>query len=424
MLKRVLIFVVFIALVGAVSSLVYFNVQDTEFRLTPDQAFTLPLGVLMLVATLAGALIMFIAALMREGRHALRDWRVHREMQSAERTAEHRALARSLLLAGDYKRARSLFTRATKRREPDVGDVIDYAETYIIEGDPTQARRILEDGQQDFGNEPLLLYALANACCAAGDDAAAISNLERALTVYPSSADILTLLRDLLFKTGAWRRAQEIQQRIVELKPEDEVERNRLLGARYEAARLATGEEREAALKNITTFDPDFAPAIVERARVLAAAGDDKRAVKSLEKAARRKPRAGVLEELERLTPAEQAGRLVKLYSKLVAAHPDNAALRLRAARYLISAGRIEGAAELLDGVSENGHGPALHALWAEVHSARSNPELAEASYRRALASSTSAARDSLRCQRCGVTTDVWRARCERCGSWGSLEAI
>ena len=83
MLRRIVAFALFIALIGAVSFLVYFNAQETLFRLTPRHEFTLPLGVLILGATIAGALVMFVLALMREGRHALREWRVHRELHAA-----------------------------------------------------------------------------------------------------------------------------------------------------------------------------------------------------------------------------------------------------------------------------------------------------------------------------------------------------
>ena len=129
MLRRIVAFLVFIALIGAVSFLVYFNVQETQFRLTPKHTFNLPLGVLMLGATIAGALVMFVLALMREGRHALREWRVHRELRAAERTAEYQSEARSLALSGDFRRARALLAKATLKRAPDVSDTVSCSTT-------------------------------------------------------------------------------------------------------------------------------------------------------------------------------------------------------------------------------------------------------------------------------------------------------
>src|SRR6185503_3337401 len=174
------------------------------------------------------------------------------ELQAAERTAEYQTEARSLALAGDFKRARLLLAKATNKRAPDVSDVVDYAETFLLEGDAGQARRVLEEGQKDFGNEPLLLFALARACRAGGDTAAAISTLERALRVYGSSLPILTMLRDLLFEAGSWERAGQVQELITGLRPTDERERNLLAGARFEAAKSQAADARASALRGVT----------------------------------------------------------------------------------------------------------------------------------------------------------------------------
>ena len=55
MIRRIVAFVVFIALIAGVSMLVYFNAQETSFRLTPSREVTLPLGMLMLGALVGRA---------------------------------------------------------------------------------------------------------------------------------------------------------------------------------------------------------------------------------------------------------------------------------------------------------------------------------------------------------------------------------
>jgi len=423
MVRRIGTFLTLILLIAAVSSLVYFNAQETLFRLTPEVAFTLPLGVLMLAAGVAGAVLMFVLAMMREGRHALRDWLVHRELRSAQRSVESIAEARSLTLAGDYKRARSLLARATQKRSPEIGDVIDYAETFLLEDDPMQARRVLEEGQKDFGNEPLLLFALARTCRAAGDAAAAISSLERALAVYPRSLPLLTMLRDILFETESWERAEEVQRRIVELKPNDASESNWLLGARFEAAARAEESTRETGLRSLCQDDPDFAPAVVARARELDSSGDPRRAGKLLEKAARRRPRGAVLDEYERIVGTDDPLRTAKLYQKLIAANPTSSQLKVRAARYLAGSGREEDAAGVLDSLTDNGQPPYAQAVWAEIHDARHNADLAHSSYREAFTSG-GLGRPEFVCEICGAHSEHWHARCDGCGAWGMLESL
>ncbi len=422
MLRRIATVIAAVALIGAVCTQVYFNAQEATFRLTPDHTFTLPLGVLMLASLVAGALFMFLITLAREGRHALSDWQVQREKRVEERNIEHRRQARSLSLAGDYQRARTLFAKAAKRRAPDVLDVIDYAGTYLVEGRADEARRMLEEGQKDFGNDPLLLAALARACSGCGDTAAAISALERALAVYPASVEILKSLRDLLFDSESWARAVEVQQRIVELTSQDETERRRFAGAKFEAAMRLEGSEREAALRALSGTDPDFVPAIIERSRALAAADDGKQAFKVLEKAAKRRPHTAILDGLEALSGSDQVARMTKLYSKLVVAFPEDQPLRLRSAAYLLSADRAEDAAKLLDGTPGDGAAKyAHHALTAKVHAARAEPDMEQASYRDAVVSNPPGAND-LRCGDCGRRAMDWTARCGHCGSWNSID--
>lgn len=423
MLRRIITFIVLITLIGAVSSLVYFNSTEAAFRLTPQYVFTLPLGVLMLIAAVAGALVMFVVAIMREGWHAVHEWRVHRGIQRAERMAEARAQARSLSLAGEYKKARALFTKATKRRQPDVGDVIDFAGTYVLEGDYAQARQILEDGQKDFGNDPLLLYALARTCRRADDSVAAISALERALAVYPNSLRILTMLRDLLFETGAWPRAAQIQERIVKIKPEDPIEHNRLLGARFEAAASADASTREADLKALLGRDPEFLPAALGQAELLENTDNLKQAIKILEKAIRHHPRSVALDALERLNGNVKPARMAKLYATLVSSQPESVALRCRAARYLTRYGMVDEAASTLDAVANIADLPEVQAVWAEIHEARSNPELAHAACRAALSSDHDSSA-VFTCQICATPAKQWEHRCSQCGSWGTLESL
>jgi HemY protein len=377
----------------------------------------------MLAATIAGALLMFLVALWREGRHAMREWRVHREMRAAQRSVEATAQARSLALAGEFSRARALLKRATQKRSAEVADIIDYADTFMLEGDAAQARVILEEGQRTFGNDPILLYALANACVASGDARTAITTLERALAIHPRSPRLLALLRDQLFAVEDWQRATAIQARIVELNPANEVESNRMLGARYEAALRAAETERGALLKTLCNQAPGFTPATVERARSLARAGEQRRALKLLERALAPKPRSVLLDLYEEIARTEDVSRVNKLYSKLVALHPQAVDLKLRAAGALISRHRLDEAAALLSSCSSNGSAPAAQMLWAQLHDARNQPDLAHAAYREAAAGGY-LAKPRFACEKCGTMSESWRARCDNCDTWGFVEDL
>jgi len=418
MLRRILAFLAFVALVAAVSALVYFNPTAIAFRYAPDDTVTLPLGLLMLAAAIAGMVVMFLLMLLREGRQAVHEWRVQRGIRSAERTATLRAEARHLSLAGDFARARTLFAKVMKMKDPDIADLIDYANTHALEGNAREAKRILEHGQKDFGNDPLLLFELAKAARAAGDTAAAVSALERALAVYPRSARLLTTLRDALMDTGVWERAAEIQERVVQLKPNDETERNRLWGARYEAASRMAPAERMAALKAITVAQPDFAPAALERARTAALTGDGRRGVRILEKAIRQRPRGALFDELEKVCSDDNT-RVVKAYSKSVEGFPRLDGLRARAARYLVQIGRSQEADALLrDARSEDTQG-VLSAARGMLMEAQSQLGGGGAGSRR-----SGIELNLWRCEACKTPAERWTARCPRCGAWGLVDDL
>ena len=419
MLRRILTFIAFVALVAAVSALVYFNPTDASFRYAPDATITLPLGVLMLGAALAGMVVMFLLMLLREGRHAVHEWRVQRGIRGAERTASLRAEARNLSLAGDFARARTLFSKVMKMRDPDVADLIDFANTHTLEGNAREAKRVLEHGQKDFGNDPLLLFELAKVARVAGDDASAVSALERALAVYPRSSRLLTMLRDALMDAGAWERAAEIQERILQLKPNDETERNRLWGARYETAvRLAPGE-RMAALKAITVGQPDFAPATLERARTAALTGDERRSVRILEKAIRQRPRGVLFDEFEKLCTADDPARVAKLYIKSVEGFPQLDGLRARAARYLIHVGRTQDAEATLHAAPSDDTRGVLSAARGSLLEARSQLRGAPGGSDRPRPEP-----HLWRCDGCRTPAERWAARCPRCGAWGLVDDL
>ena len=63
MLRRILYFILALAVIGCVATLVYLNPQPTEFGLTPDMRVTLPLSFLILGGAVAGVVLTFAASL-------------------------------------------------------------------------------------------------------------------------------------------------------------------------------------------------------------------------------------------------------------------------------------------------------------------------------------------------------------------------
>jgi thioredoxin-like negative regulator of GroEL len=422
MFRRTLLFVVLLLMAGAIAALLHLNPDKASFSLGAEWAVELPVGVLVLLSLCAGALAIFVLALIHEGRNALRAWRVNREVRAAAWSLSARSEARSLALSGDYARARALFTKAAKKHEPDPGQVVDMADTWFEEGRPDQARKLLEDGLKDLGNDPLLLFAYARACSLLDDHTAAVSALGRARASYPDSPRVLEMLRDELFAAADWDAAEQVQQRLVRIRPDDDGERNRLLGARFEKAMQNQGELREALLRSITDSDPDFSAALLERARTLATSDHQRQATRLLEKAVLRKPTAILLRELELLTDGDQAGRMPKLYGKLLARYPDEQSLALLAARYYAGHSQADTARELLEKTAVDND--AVKTLWLQIEAGSSASGNAVSSD--AGSNGNAAIADGpgpvFACSACSAGSSEWTPRCSCCGRWSSLD--
>ncbi len=426
MLRRIFFFVLAITIVAAIAALVYMNPQQTSFSLTPDRTVKLPVSLLSLAAMVAGMVLTFIVTLFREGRRAVREWQVFREKRAAERHVELKSEARSLALAGNFNKARSVLKKATARSVKDVDSLVDYAETYLLEGKPEEAKRTLEDGQSQFGNDPVLLFAMAKAHRILGENGAAVTALERSLAAYPNSIQVLEPLRDVLFEMGKWQKAADVQQHVCELRPDDGKERNRLLGARMEASREEEPAARDSILRSILSSEPGFTAAIIERARILGSEDARRKAVRLLEKSLAKNPRVELLDALEQTAGVEDSDRIAKLYKSLAKTPPETDSLnrnavRLRAARYLLTHEQASEATEILKLVDSQAFPQATQLLWGMVHQSAGNWDLASVAYKQTL-ESEAFPRFEYRCSACAAVSDRgWQARCDHCGMWSCL---
>lgn len=381
MLRRAFTFLTVVTLVVAAGLLVYLNPDESSLRLTRAYDLELPLGVLIVAAALAGGVLVFIANLAREGQRALREWRARRHVAAADRTVQMRADGVALTVAGDYRKARTLLAKALRAEEAGPADVIAYAQAFSADGEHGSARRILEKGLEDFGNDASLLLALGSTCRASGDPPSAATALERALSLHPSSPVILASLRDALFDCGNWRRAAEVQERVLGSRPNDERERNRLDGARFEAALVAEPTERHTLLDRILKDSPGFVPAMLAKAELLEAEERSEEAVRMLERGLKRRPDCELLEAMAKLSG------------------PNLRRLE-RSCRRLLSAAD---------------KGPSLEASVERLLAASAAGQTGAGNGTRPLA-------ELPRCSGCRRLAENWAPRCPGCGRWDSLE--
>jgi predicted Zn-dependent protease/uncharacterized integral membrane protein len=324
MLRRALTFFLAVLLIGGVSSLVYFNSQPTTLRWGPRQELTLPLAWLILGSTVAGASLVFLVLLAREGHWAVRQWRLLRALRAAERAADRRSEARASALAGRHAKARTLLAKTATGPGAVLDDAVDYGEAFLAEGKAGDARTHLEDARREFGDAPSILYALARACRALGDDAGAVAVLDRAIEKLPASAALNELLRDTLVDLGWWARAEAAQQRLVDLRPGDAEEKRQLIEIRMHEAECGDAVERDQALRGVLAMDPSWPAAAAGRADHLLAGGQKRAALRILVRALKRRPAEETLAALDRALADDGVRKVLRVYRRLRRAHPAN----------------------------------------------------------------------------------------------------
>lgn len=348
MLRRSLTFLVAVMLIGGVSSLIYFNSQPTTLHWAPRQELTLPLAWLILGSTLAGASLVFLVLLAREGHWAMRQWRLLRALRASERAAARRSEARASVLAGRHAKARTLLAKTATGAAAIVDDAVDYANAFLAEGKPGEARTHLEDVRRELGDDPSILHALARTCRALGDDSSAVAALDRAVEKLPASALLHALLRDCLVDLGWWPRAEVAQQRLVDLLPTDRAEKKRLIEIRMKTADLGDPSGRETALRGVLAMDPSWPAAAAARADMLTAQGQKHAALRILLKAAKRRPADETLCALDRRLADENVRKVLRVYRRVRRTHPTDGDLIVHQAAQLLRFARHTQAEVLL----------------------------------------------------------------------------
>ena len=387
MLRRTVTFLTAVALIGGVASLVYFNSQPTTLRWGPTQELTLPLAWLIVASTIAGAALVFMVLLAREGHWALRQWRLLRSLRASEHAAARRSEARACVLAGRHAKARTLLAKTASGPGAVIDDAVDYGEAFLAEGRVAEARTHLEDARRELGDDPRILHALARCCRAAHDHPATVAALERAVEALPASVTLHSLLRDSLVDLGWWGRAEAAQQRIVDLQPEDPAEKRRLIDIRMKAAESGDAGEREAAFRGVLAMDPSWPAAAAGRAAILADQGRKRAAVRVLYRAARRRPAAETLRALDATLEGATTRRLLSIYRRLRRVHPANHELALHHAAHLVRLGRdaeAESVLRELDGATGR-DGALVESLRAKMLESHADAAGAADALRRAL---------------------------------------
>ena len=353
--------------------------------------------------------------------------RIGRFRRSRRREHGYRALTEGFvaIAAGDPDQARRLASKAERLLGQPSLSLLLTAQAAQLDGDGKTAGRafagLLQRPDAAFlGARGLIADALRQ-----GDNRRALRLTRRALALQPKSAWTLVTLFDLEVRAREWDRAEETLAAAVRHKAigPDMARRHRA------ALRLARSTEAEhrgqpadalAHAQRAHEMLPDFAPAAVRAARLLARAGKNGRAARVVERSWRAAPHPDLAAAWGELAPPDPIGRY-KWFERLQTFRP-HAEGQIAAGEAALGAKLWGEARSHLVAALEGNPGARSRAyrLLARLEEEERNDLAASRDW---LARGAEAPPEpAWTCSSCGVRTPFWQPTCEVCGSFDALE--
>jgi HemY protein len=284
------------------------------------------------VPVLAVALLLLLAAmdvLLRVGRFVVGGpSRLLAARRSRRVRDGYRALSDGLaaVASGDRDRSRKLATKADRLLADRSLTGLLTAQAAELAGDQDEARRRFQDmvGRPEtafLGLKGLLELALKDK-----DHEAALDYARRAWALNAGGDGLAATLFELQAGAGQWSEAEltldEARRRKAMTLPELGRRRALVLDARAAAAEAANASDALALAVKAHEADPAFVPATVRAARLLSAAGKDRKARAVVEAAFRIAPHPALTAAWSALVPDEAPLEWVKRLDRLVKTNP------------------------------------------------------------------------------------------------------
>lgn len=422
-MKRIVVFGGALLLIAAFVAIIALNPGEVDFRPTHIHSFRPMLGVLLIVAFCAGAVLALFGGSLSRITAALASWRTRRAARQAAQADEWHRSGEQLAWEGEIDRSRVFLKKAWKRQPGNAAAALALASSYMDTGEYGAAKEVLAAAVAQDANDPDLRYALGEALRRRGDRGEAIRMLETVRVQHPRAARVLISLRELYRESGRWKEAAEVQALYLQTLPADAQadERERLQQFRYQAALAHSDpEERLTALDAVVQSDRSFVPALVSLGDALVQQGRADEAQKLWEKAFKAQPRLVFIERLLQGGAGASRQRAVALLGKY-REQLDGDCIHQLLARVALDDNDLERASAELDAVGQQ-EIPTVQRAWAEIRHRRGQTEEAWEALRQAADHLGAGAIDH-HCTVCGRFSEAWIGYCEGCESWDSYRS-
>ncbi len=423
---------ILVALVGSVVGWIfYWNGHEAALHLADGHQIVLPMAIHILGALALGAAAVLAGLSIRSLLQALRragDRRRDRRQRAADQLRNE---GTQRLWSGDTRGATKALGQAVRRRPDDLEAALALARSHEEREEWAAALEILEGLRASRqGSESRLLSRIGRLALRTGNSGAASAAFREAVQEQPDSPRLWSEFATALAQEAKYAEAAEAAEKCLSRESEPARQasaRATWLSLRYQAAL----HEPDAAtaltnLRKLVKDQPSFLPPLLELARLLKEAGDNKAADRLYRSALKRETRGVVLERLVSLHTSNGSPEKAVAALRSVMRNNRLAAPRLALARGLLAAEDYDAVAAELEELSlsatidtETSFSPERDLLAAELASARGEDREAATLFRRAAEGNHLPF--SYECRACKRPFEAWTDGCS-CGVWGELE--
>ena len=396
---------------------------DTEFTLGALQAVIL-LGLFVVAIWLALKIIGFVVAFLRfvtgDETALSRYFDRNRERKG------YQALAEGMLAvaSGEARLAMSKASRAERYlRRPELTNILA-AQAAEMNGDQQKAagvyRRMLSDQRTRFiGVRGLLSQKLAD-----GDTDTALKLAQKAYALNPKHLEVQNTLFKLQTESGDWKGARDVllsKMRQGQLPKDVHKRRDAVLALQEARAVLDQGasiEAQEAAIA-ANKSSPDLIPAAALAARAYMEQGNEKSAMRVLQKAWEAQPHPDLAAVFASVVANESPQDRLARFEKLLSMRPDHEETRLLRAELNIAAEDFPTARRALGDLVDTHPTARAMTLMAAIERGEGAEEQVVRGW---LARALSAPRGKQWCcDKCQNIQAQWGPVCDNCGGFDTL---
>ena len=420
-MRRSLIYLIQLAIFVAVAVWLVQNPGGVQidwlgWRLeTPFALFLLVIGIALWIAAVGWRAAL---ATVRAPVSFLRGRSAHRHEEG------YKALVQGMaaVAVGDGEEAKRLAREADRLlREPSLTRLLS-AQAAALSGDAAAAARYFAALRDDKETAFIGLVGLMRLADARGDDAHVLELAEEAHRLRPNSVQVATTRVFGLARAGRWADAQSALYDAVKhgLIPRPEgrkhraallIERSRMAQTQAESLTLAA-KARES--------QPDFVPAIVAEASLLAATGRKDKGRKLIAEQWKTAPHPDLAATMRDLWEGESASMMLRKIQSMVEKLPDHPESRLAVAETALDGDFWGEARTQLSALDPDDVGPRACALWARLEEGEHDNVAAA---RQWLERSTYGPSDpAWTCDSCGAVAARWTATCGNCGAFDTVD--